>query len=186
MVKKRQTDAHDPASSTDSGEEELQQHRSGALAAGQALDGATPTAACCQHIKKAVDATRLRRQLKVTGLLYECSQCQKLGQAKAGAEAGSPAAAANSAGGGEPGDYEFDSTLWLCLKCGSQLCGRARKKHALEHYQVGLLPHRSLLRPSSLSLTFPRRKFVDVTPLISNRILCCLHRHLTRTRTRWP
>ncbi|XP_017024269.1 ubiquitin carboxyl-terminal hydrolase 16/45 isoform X2 [Drosophila kikkawai] len=132
MVKKRQTDAHDQASSTDSGEEELQHHhRSGALASGTGMDGGTPTATSCQHIKKAVDATRLRRQLRNTGLLYECSQCQKLGQAKT-------AGNAESTGGGESGDYEFDSTLWLCLKCGSQLCGRARKKHALEHYQT---PH---------------------------------------------
>ncbi|KAH8357960.1 hypothetical protein KR200_007226 [Drosophila serrata] len=138
MVKKRQTDAHDQASSTDSGEEDLQHHRSG-TASGTVMDGATPTASSCQHIKKAVDAARLRRQLRSTGLLYECSQCQKLCQAKTAASGTESATSASgSAGGGEPGDYEFDSTLWLCLKCGIQLCGRARKKHALEHYQT---PH---------------------------------------------
>ncbi|XP_016996791.3 ubiquitin carboxyl-terminal hydrolase 16/45 [Drosophila takahashii] len=129
MVKKRQTDNHDHASSTDSGDEEHLHQRSNPLvAAGEADGGATPSAASCQHIKKAVDATRLRRLLKSTGLVYECSQCQKLGK-KGGSTDGS---------GGEPGDFEFDSTLWLCLKCGSQLCGRAHHKHALEHYQT---PH---------------------------------------------
>ncbi|KAH8289790.1 hypothetical protein KR054_011106 [Drosophila jambulina] len=140
MVKKRQTDAHEQASSTDSGGEELLQlhhhHRSGALSSG--TDGATPTAVSCQHIKKAVDVTRLRRQLRLTGLLYECSQCQKNSGASGTEATPSATGGSPSAGGGEPGDYEFDSTLWLCLKCGSQLCGRARRKHALEHYQT---PH---------------------------------------------
>ncbi|XP_017054947.1 ubiquitin carboxyl-terminal hydrolase 16 [Drosophila ficusphila] len=130
MVKKRQADSHDHESSTDSGDEELH-HRSHALGSAGQADGATPSSASCQHIKKAVDATWLRRQLKATGLLYECSQCQKLG--KTAAEAGGTAGPGS---GGEPGDFEFDSTLWLCLKCGSQLCGRARHKHALEHYQT--------------------------------------------------
>ncbi|KAH8419793.1 hypothetical protein KR009_002663 [Drosophila setifemur] len=164
MVKKRQTDnAHDNASSTDSGEDDHHHHHhhhmhhAGRSANGTpSVDGSTPSPATCQHIKKAVDPARLRRLLKTTGLLYECSQCQKLGQKSAvgaagggvgggeggGAggesqEAGAEGEAASSAPA-EPGDIEFDSTLWLCLKCGSQLCGRARHKHALEHYQT---PH---------------------------------------------
>ncbi|XP_017064715.1 ubiquitin carboxyl-terminal hydrolase 16 [Drosophila eugracilis] len=130
MVKKRQADSHDHESSTDSGDEELH-HRNTLGSAGQA-DGTTPTASSCQHIKKAVDAARLRRILKPTGLLYECSQCQKLGKTAG------EGAAASGGSNGEAGEFEFDSTLWLCLKCGSQLCGRARHKHALEHYQT---PH---------------------------------------------
>ncbi|KAI8033951.1 ubiquitin carboxyl-terminal hydrolase 45 isoform X1 [Drosophila gunungcola] len=134
MVKKRQADSHDhDQSSTDSGDEELH-HRNALGSAGQA-EGATPTSASCQHIKKAVDAAGLRRVLKPTGLLYECSQCLKLGKTTTGPDG---AARSSGAAGGEPGDIEFDSTLWLCLKCGSQLCGRSRHKHALEHYQT---PH---------------------------------------------
>lgn len=110
MVKKRQTDANDGSSSTDSGAEELNGHAHGAAS------GAT----ICQHIKKAVDTAQLRRSLKSTGLLYECSKCQTL----AGANAG------------DSGECEVDNTLWLCLKCGSQLCGRARNQHALQHHQV--------------------------------------------------
>ncbi|EDW53075.1 GM12411 [Drosophila sechellia] len=131
MVKKRQADSHDHDCSTDSGNEDLH-HRTALGSPGQ-TDGATPTTASCQHIKKAVDAARLRRLLKSTGLLYECSQCQKLGKI---ADSGAGEGAVGP--GGNPVAFEFDSTLWLCLKCGSQLCGRARHKHALEHYQT---PH---------------------------------------------
>lgn len=112
MVKKRQTDANDGTSSTDSGEEELLNGHA---------HGAASGATICQHIKKAVDTAQLRRNLKSTGLLYECVKCQTL----AGANGGETAA-----------ECEVDNTLWLCLKCGSQLCGRARNQHALQHHQV--------------------------------------------------
>jgi len=85
--------------------------------------GTANGAAVCQHIKKAVDTSRLRRHLKTTGLLYECVQCQKLN-------------ASNDATGEGSADCELDNTLWLCLKCGTQLCGRERNKHALQHHQV--------------------------------------------------
>ncbi|XP_016982454.1 ubiquitin carboxyl-terminal hydrolase 45 [Drosophila rhopaloa] len=156
MVKKRQADSHDHESSTDSGDEELH-HRNPLGSAGQA-DGATPTSTSCQHIKKAVDAARLRRLLKPTGLLYECSQCQKLGKT-AGADG-----AAGSGSGGDPGDFEFDSTLWLCLKCGSQLCGRARHKHALDHYQT---PH-----SDSHALAMNTRSF-DIWCYECDMKICC-------------
>ncbi|KAH8283247.1 hypothetical protein KR044_000967 [Drosophila immigrans] len=120
MVKKRQTDAHDADSSTDSGEEELMNghgHGHGHVASGATI---------CQHIKRAVDTTRLRRQLKATGLLYECVQCQKLLHAT------------NAAGSSETQECEADNTLWLCLNCGTQLCGRERNMHALLHHQT---PH---------------------------------------------
>ncbi|XP_030564447.1 ubiquitin carboxyl-terminal hydrolase 16 isoform X1 [Drosophila novamexicana] len=111
MVKKRQTDAQEGTSSTDSGEEELMNGHA----------GAGSVATVCQHIKKAVDTTRLRRQLKSTGLLYECQQCQKLNLP--------------NGTGGDSTDCEYDNTLWLCLKCGTQLCGRQRNEHALQHFK---------------------------------------------------
>nr|CAH7763379.1 unnamed protein product [Callosobruchus chinensis] len=33
---------------------------------------------------------------------------------------------------------EYDQSLWLCLKCGNQACGRGRNKHALKHFDT---PH---------------------------------------------
>ncbi|KAM8720357.1 hypothetical protein ACLKA7_006408 [Drosophila subpalustris] len=115
MVKKRQADTHEGDSSTDSGEEELMNGH-----------GTSNGAAVCQHIKKAVDTARLRRHLKSTGLLYECVQCQKLNASK------------ETSGADSVADCEYDNTLWLCLKCGTQLCGRERNKHALHHHQT---PH---------------------------------------------
>lgn len=113
MVKKRQTDAQQDGSSwTDSGEEELVNGHAGA--------GSSATS--CQHIKKAVDPTRLRRHLKSTGLLYDCQMCQKLNPP--------------NDSGADSTVCEYDNTLWLCLKCGTQLCSRERNKHALLHYQV--------------------------------------------------
>lgn len=113
MVKKRQTDAQqDGGSWSDSGEEEMV---NGHAAAGS-------NAPSCQHIKKAVDPTRLRRHLKSTGLLYDCQMCQKLNPP--------------NSSGNESAACEYDNTLWLCLKCGTQLCSRERNKHALLHYQV--------------------------------------------------
>ncbi|EDV95278.1 ubiquitin carboxyl-terminal hydrolase 45 [Drosophila grimshawi] len=124
MVKKRQTDKRESASSTESGEEELlngHQHHHHHHSGG----GSSSNATVCQHIKKSVDTARLRRQLKTTGLLFECGQCPKLD--------------ANSASsGGDATECEYDNTLWLCLKCGTQLCGRARNQHALQHHQT---PH---------------------------------------------
>ncbi|KAH8416530.1 hypothetical protein KR222_007785 [Zaprionus bogoriensis] len=116
MVKKRQTDANDGASSTDSGGEEPLLNGHG--------HGAASGAPICQHIKKSVDTAHLHRQLKQTGLLYECVKCQK------------SAAITNAAGVESAADCKVDNTLWLCLKCGTQLCGRARNQHALQHHQT--------------------------------------------------
>lgn len=134
MVKKRQTDAQEGTSSTDSGEEELMNGHAGAGSA----------ATVCQHIKKAVDTTRLRRQLKSTGLLYECQQCQKLNLP--------------NGTGGDSTDCEYDNTLWLCLKCGTQLCGRQRNEHALQHFKVRGVAILILICPNFASLSVDFQK----------------------------
>lgn len=150
MVKKRQTDANDGTSSTDSGEEELLNGHA---------HGAASGATICQHIKKGVDTAQLRRNLKSTGLLYECVKCQTL----AGANGGETAA-----------ECEVDNTLWLCLKCGSQLCGRARNQHALQHHQVS---RSSWILPILFTLS-------NLCSLLSLSIfLCC--RHLARIVMLW-
>ncbi|XP_023300544.2 ubiquitin carboxyl-terminal hydrolase 45 [Lucilia cuprina] len=93
---------------------------------------ANPTGASrsCDHVKKAVDSTKLRKLLKTTGLVFECVQCQRLGVTSATAEASETAES--------PGAFEYDNTLWLCLRCGTQLCGRSKNKHALKHFKT---PH---------------------------------------------
>ncbi|RVE49883.1 hypothetical protein evm_005476 [Chilo suppressalis] len=75
----------------------------------------------CPHVAKAVDLTRLKKSLKTGGFDKECAECKK----NAKNEIPDP-------------DFEEDLTLWMCLRCGTQLCGRARNKHALNHFNT---PH---------------------------------------------
>ncbi|OWR54466.1 ubiquitin carboxyl-terminal hydrolase 45 like protein [Danaus plexippus plexippus] len=75
----------------------------------------------CPHVAKAVDLTRLKKALKTGGFEKECSECKKSPKTEI----------ADS-------NYEEDVTLWMCLRCGTQLCGRARNKHALNHFHT---PH---------------------------------------------
>lgn len=79
----------------------------------------------CPHIAKSIDTTKLRKLLKSPGgLAKSCSECKKIDNESA-----------------EPPcefEYEIDDTLWLCLRCGVQLCGRSVKKHALLHYEVSV------------------------------------------------
>lgn len=79
----------------------------------------------CPHVKKAVDLQRLRRQFKKTSIENEkCVECAKL------------PAAENPAANGDADEFEYDRTLWMCLNCGTNLCGRSVNKHALLHYNV--------------------------------------------------
>ncbi|KAM7347020.1 ubiquitin specific protease 16/45 isoform 2-T2 [Cochliomyia hominivorax] len=116
------------ASSSDSGDEQTK----------------SPTASrFCDHVKKAVDSSKLRKLLKPTGLLLDCEQCKKLCVT-------SPAAEATESPD-SPGAFEYDNTLWLCLKCGTQLCGRSKNQHALKHFKTP--------RSDSHALTMNTRSF---------------------------
>ncbi|CAH0720523.1 unnamed protein product, partial [Brenthis ino] len=75
----------------------------------------------CAHVAKAVDLAKLKKSLKNGGFEKECAECKK----NAKNEIADP-------------NYEEDLTLWMCLRCGSQLCGRTRNKHALNHFNT---PH---------------------------------------------
>lgn len=73
----------------------------------------------CPHLIKSVDPTKLRKTLKSPNALAKsCSECIKLDLPKP-----------------EEG-FSVDETLWLCLRCGVQLCGRFQNKHALSHFEV--------------------------------------------------
>lgn len=77
----------------------------------------------CPHVKKAVDLQRLRRQFKKSPIENEkCVECGKLPDNE------------NPAAG--DGEFDYDRTLWMCLHCGSNLCGRSVNQHALQHYNV--------------------------------------------------
>ncbi|XP_041981890.1 ubiquitin carboxyl-terminal hydrolase 45 isoform X2 [Aricia agestis] len=75
----------------------------------------------CPHVAKTVDLNRLKKALKTGGFEKDCSECKK-----------SPTTEIVDS------NYEEDLSLWMCLRCGSQLCGRARNKHALNHFNT---PH---------------------------------------------
>ncbi|XP_055910478.1 ubiquitin carboxyl-terminal hydrolase 16 isoform X2 [Eupeodes corollae] len=85
----------------------------------------------CKHIKKSVDPNSLRKNLKVIGIVSEtCSECAKASKTQPTTPPASEDEGSES--------FEYDKTLWLCLKCGKQLCGRLKNQHALKHYET---PH---------------------------------------------
>lgn len=71
----------------------------------------------CSHINKSVDLQKVKKTLTRIGFLKDCEGCKNL---PADGEA----------------DIEYDMSLWLCLKCGNQACGRDRNCHALKHYDT--------------------------------------------------
>lgn len=89
----------------------------------------TAVSRSCDHVKKAVDSAKLRKLLKATGLLLECTKCQTNSDILPPAETEANADALEA--------FECDNTLWLCLQCATQLCGRRSKhQHALNHFKV--------------------------------------------------
>lgn len=105
--KRRQSDPH--INSSDSTSDENEKNES------------SKTQSSCPHLKKAVDVQRLRKAFQKTPIEVEnCSQCMKLANGTEKTES----------------DYEYDRTLWMCLKCGTHLCGRSVNKHALDHFKT--------------------------------------------------
>jgi ubiquitin carboxyl-terminal hydrolase 16/45 len=76
----------------------------------------------CTHIRQAVDLQKVKKALIKSGLMADCEQCKKMPKVESDMDA----------------EFEFDNSLWLCLRCGNQACGRSRNKHALEHFKI---PH---------------------------------------------
>ncbi|XP_065084616.1 ubiquitin carboxyl-terminal hydrolase 16/45 [Ochlerotatus camptorhynchus] len=80
----------------------------------------------CVHVKKAIDPTMVKKKLKLNGLEKHCPKCVEDKTLDLAA-----------AGDGEvEGAMSYDMCLWLCLQCGTQLCGRYRNQHALAHYKT--------------------------------------------------
>uniref|UniRef100_A0A2M4AHM9 Putative ubiquitin carboxyl-terminal hydrolase 45 isoform x2 n=1 Tax=Anopheles triannulatus TaxID=58253 RepID=A0A2M4AHM9_9DIPT len=81
----------------------------------------------CSHIQKGIDLPTIRKQIKTQGYRSTCKMCDQNSSTK-----GSESTTSSTT----EGPSDSDNTLWLCLKCGSQLCGRNRNQHALFHYQT--------------------------------------------------
>ena len=74
----------------------------------------------CLHISKSLDINRMRKKLRETGAkLTKCPDCTETVE-------------------NDTSDFQTDLSLWLCLRCGSQLCGRALNQHALKHFNVSI------------------------------------------------
>ncbi|XP_011167643.1 ubiquitin carboxyl-terminal hydrolase 45 isoform X2 [Solenopsis invicta] len=72
----------------------------------------------CPHIAKAINLNKVKKNLKKTGILSECSMCKKLEMDLKMAE-----------------ECDVLKPLWICLQCGEQGCGKEQKQHAVEHYR---------------------------------------------------
>lgn len=117
--KKRQSDPQDGSdSSTESGNEKNQGVNKGG----------------CQHMKKAVDLNGIKKAVKLSKVNAEkCNECLKSNSSIAAQQDQQDQQKLE-----ENGDFEYDRTLWMCLKCGACNCGRTVNKHALKHYEVKL------------------------------------------------
>lgn len=80
-------------------------------------DGNNESSETCLHLKKSVDIQKLRKIFKTSIENEKCSACSKINLS-------------------DLVDGEYDKSLWMCLKCGSHLCGRYVNKHALVHYET--------------------------------------------------
>ncbi|KFB53720.1 AGAP000666-PA-like protein [Anopheles sinensis] len=73
----------------------------------------------CNHITKAqIDLLTVRKSVKTSGFDRFCSKCTQEPRVH------QPETASNVA----------NFNLWLCLKCGTQLCGRDKHEHAVQHF----------------------------------------------------
>uniref|UniRef100_A0A182SNN9 Ubiquitinyl hydrolase 1 n=1 Tax=Anopheles maculatus TaxID=74869 RepID=A0A182SNN9_9DIPT len=82
----------------------------------------------CTHVQKSIDLNTIRKQIKTNDGWYKkvCGKCADEPTTHAGSHIHDSSK--------EFSDASCDKTLWLCLKCGTQLCGRKKNQHALQHY----------------------------------------------------
>ncbi|XP_011338116.1 ubiquitin carboxyl-terminal hydrolase 45 isoform X2 [Ooceraea biroi] len=79
----------------------------------------TSTGVKCQHIVKAINLNKVKKNLKKASIVSECSMCKKLEVDSKDTEE----------------TYTVSRPLWICLQCGEQGCGKEQEQHALEHYR---------------------------------------------------
>uniref|UniRef100_A0A182K832 Ubiquitin carboxyl-terminal hydrolase n=1 Tax=Anopheles christyi TaxID=43041 RepID=A0A182K832_9DIPT len=82
----------------------------------------------CTHIQKSIDINTIRKQIKTNEVWCKntCSKCVDEQATRSGSHVNDSLNTSN--------DVNCDTTLWFCLKCGTQLCGRKKNQHALQHY----------------------------------------------------
>ncbi|ELT96769.1 hypothetical protein CAPTEDRAFT_225117 [Capitella teleta] len=81
------------------------------------------TARGCPHVSKAVNLNSVRKALRLNPVIGECTDCRNDSTTTVGAT-----------GGSDDVDEAVDVTVWICLQCAHQGCGReSEHKHALKH-----------------------------------------------------
>ncbi|KAL4233209.1 Ubiquitin carboxyl-terminal hydrolase 16 [Mactra antiquata] len=87
----------------------------------------------CVHVSKAVNFNSMKKGF-AKQTLGECQNC-----AKEASKKGEPKTLIDHIEGATSGEVidEHDPTIWVCLQCGNQGCGRnSPEKHALKHYET--------------------------------------------------
>ena len=118
MVKATSKETND-GSSTDSGDERDRN------------DENAKVSVKCPHLLKSIDFTKVKKYIKQNGFSASCAECEK--QKKE--------TPISSTSGDADEEYEYDRSLWMCLRCGLQFCGRTVNKHAIAHYEVSFALH---------------------------------------------
>ncbi|XP_017770908.1 PREDICTED: ubiquitin carboxyl-terminal hydrolase 16 [Nicrophorus vespilloides] len=102
----------------------------------------------CSHAHRAVDLGKIKKALqKDGGLRSDCDDCKKNPPVSLSGTATEETVVATSEAATTsllPQDmpdlesviFEIDESLWMCLKCGHQSCGRYKNSHALQHFQT--------------------------------------------------
>ncbi|CAG9774052.1 unnamed protein product [Ceutorhynchus assimilis] len=82
----------------------------------------------CTHINKAVDILRVKKVIAKSGFLTDCLDCKLFPEDLPSCLTDLDLQTRLN--------LSFDDSLWLCLKCGHQACGRDKAAHALKHYST--------------------------------------------------
>lgn len=118
MVKKKQCELRDEDSSTESNDDARARNPAGA-------------GEVCVHVKNSIHTQTVRKKVKSAGGLDQvCGKCAE-NKSQGKLNPGPEALVSDLLDYDEP-----DPSLWMCLKCGTQLCGRSVNQHALEHYKT--------------------------------------------------
>lgn len=117
----------------------------------------------CGHLKKSVDFNCIKKTLKTVGLENKtCQDCSR-----------EPVTGASVTSNGTdllmPVEEEAKDSLWMCLKCGMQLCRQGTSEspmHALLHFQKPRSePHSMFVNTTSFNVwCFLCKQYVDSGP----------------------
>lgn len=100
---------------------------------GQGSTGSSETGdadSSCAHVGKAVNLSRVRKAFMSSNgekMFTDCIDCKRNPPQTSSSTNGDPSSSLLSE------LYEFDDSLWICLRCGHAGCGRTRAAHAVAH-----------------------------------------------------